>query len=258
MPLIAFFVFSLYKIHTTSKRIDEIPLELEKSSLAMTSLKQEIEIVSRLKENLKRSSERHMALLKIADVRTQSSLNRESLKSWRTRAEIERIQLKQDLSLLQQINTGKNISLNKLDLSLKNLTLQEETQWTSLQQFLEKQADTAANSDETELYFQNFIKEFLHTIRALGAYQVSIDQFEDKLQALENGIYLKSREILTESERYKIALQHYQILMIVSLVMIAIASCGAYGLRIRRERRSRERRSDARDVGYARRKSDRS
>jgi hypothetical protein len=257
VPLLAFFIFSLYKIHTINKRIDDIPMELEELSVVTINLNRELGIVSNLKENLKRSSERHIELLKVADVRTQSAVDLEGLDSWRSDAGLHRTQLKQDLTHLQKFNAEKNIQINELTLLLKNLLLQEETQWGSLQQFLEKQADKAVNPDEMEHYFQNYIKEFLRTIRALGAYQGSINEFEGKLRASANVKYLKSKEIGTESERYQNSLQHYLILMIVCLILIVIASCGAYGLRIRRERRSRERRSNDRSSGYTRRKSDR-
>ena len=232
-------------------------MELEELSVVTTNLNREIDIVSNLKENLKRSAERHIELLKVADVRTQSPVDLESLDSWRSDAGLHRTQLKQDLAHLQKFNAEKNIQLNELTLLLKNLLLQEETQWGSLQQFLEKQADKAVNPDEMEHYFQNYIKEFLRTIRALGAYQGSINEFEGKLRASANVKYLKSKEIGTESERHQNSLQHYLILMIVCLILIVIASCGAYGLRIRRERRSRERRSNDRSSVYTRRKSDR-
>jgi hypothetical protein len=257
VPLLAIFIFSLYKIHNINKRIDDIPVELEELSQATTKIKREIDIVGSLKDNLKRSSERHIELLKVADVRTQTSVNLEGLDTWRSDAGLHRTQLKQDLDRLQQFNAEKNIQLNEMTILLKKLLLQEDAQWRSLQQFLEKQADKAVNSEEMEQYFQNYIKEFLHTIRALGAYQGSINELEEKLRASVNKKYLKSKDLGTESERLKDSLLHHLILVTVSLVVIVIASCGAYGLRIRRERRSRDRRSNDRSSGYTRRKSDR-
>ncbi len=248
VPILAIFVFSIYQIQSTKQSIDDIPSGLQASSAALAQLKGELDNLDNLKDNLKRSSERHSELLEIVDFRVESSVYLNNLDSWRSKVGLHRAQLKQDLEHLRQFNAEKNLKLNKLALLLKKLLLQEDTQWISFQQLLEKHADEAANADEIEQYFQHYLKEFIHTIRALSAYRGSINDIEEKLHTLTNDEHLKINDIETELERYEISLQHYVILMIVSLVLGVIASCGAYGLRIRRERRSRERRTNNRSV----------
>ena len=248
VPILAIFVFSIYQILSTKQSIDDIPLRIQASSVALAQFKGELDNLDNLKDNLKRSSERHSELLEIVDFRVESSVYLNNLDSWRSKVGLHRAQLKQDLEHLRQFNAEKNLKLNKLALLLKKLLLQEDTQWISFQQLLEKHADEAANADEIEQYFQHYLKEFIHTIRALSAYRGSINDIEEKLHTLTNDEHLKINDIETELERYEISLQHYVILMIVSLVLGVIASCGAYGLRIRRERRSRERRTNNRSV----------
>ena len=257
VPIIAIFAFAILQIQSTNRSIEEIPLLIKDASRDLAAFQRETDNLSNLKVNLKRSSERHLELLKVVDLRIRSSSYQDALVSWRSKAGLFRAQLKQDLDQLQQIESKSNLQLNKLALLLKNLLLQEDTQWISLQQFIEKQGDEAASSDEMEILFQNYIDEFLHTVRALGAYRGSVNELEKKLQALTNAKYLKLKEIETDSEKYRNALQHYLILMIVSLALGIIAFCGVIGLRIRRERRSRERRKTARNVEHGRRKTDR-
>ena len=257
VPIFAIFVFSVNQIQIAKQRIEDIPSGIQSSTLALAQFKRELRNLDNLKDNLKRSSERHSELLEIVDFRVESSVYLNNLDSWRSKVGLHRAQLKQDLDHLRQINVEKNLQLNKLALLLKKLLLQEDTQWTSFQQLLEKHADKAANADEIEQYFQNYLKEFIHTIRALSAYRGSINDIEEKLQKLTNDEHSKISGMVTELERYKISLQHYVILMIVSLVLGVIASCGAYGLRIRRERRSRERRTNNRSGEYEPRKTDR-
>lgn len=257
VPILAIFVFSIYQIQSTKQSIDDIPLRIQASSVALAQLKGELDNLDNLKDNLKRSSERHSELLEIVDFGVESSVYLNNLDSWRSKVGLHRAQLKQDLDHLRQFNAEKNLQLNKLTLLLKKLLLQEDAQWISFQQLLEKHADKAANADEIEQYFQNYLKEFIHTIRALSAYRGSINDIEEKLHTFTNDEHLKINDIETELERYKISLQHYVILTIVSLVLGVIASCGAYGLRIRRERRSREPRTNNISVEYERRKTDR-
>jgi hypothetical protein len=258
LPILAIFIYSVYQMRSASKSIDNIPLRLKQSSAVLAIFERQMDSLDTLEENLKRSSERHSDLLRVVNVRMLSSFNADGLDSWRSKAGLYRAQLKQDLGHLQQFNTESNIQINKLALSLKNLLLQEDSQWLSLQQFLEKQIDKTINSEDMELYFEDFLKEFLHTIRALSAYQNLINDSEKNLQALTNREYLKFKRIETESERYKNTSQHYLILIIVSFVLAVVASCGVMGLRIRRERRSRERRKSVRGVEYERRRVDRS
>jgi len=262
VPILAIFIFSVYQMRSASKSLDDIPLRLKQSSAVLAIFERQMGSLDTLEENLKRSSERHSDLLRVVNVRMLSSFNVDGLDSWRSKAGLYRAQLKQDLGHLQKFNTESNLELNKLALSLKNLLLQEDSQWLSLQQFLEKQIDKAINSEDMELYFEDFLKEFLHTIRALSAYQNLINDSEKKLQTLTNSEFLKYKGIETEAERFENTSQHYLILMIVSLVLTVVASCGVMGLRIRRgirrERRSRERRKSVRGVEYERRSADRS
>ena len=258
VPILAIFVFSLYQMRSASKSIDNIPLRLKQSSAALAVFERQMNSLDNLEENFKRSSERHSDLLTVVNVRMLSSFNPDGLDSWRSKTGLYRAQLKQDLDRLQQFNAESNLELNKLALSLKNLLLQEDSQWLSLQQFLEKQIDKAINSEDMELYFEDFLKEFLHTIRALSAYQNLINDSEKSLQTLTNREFLKYKGIETEAERFENTSQHYLILIIVSLVLAVVASCGVMGLRIRRERRSRERRKSVRGVDYERRRVDRS
>ncbi len=257
VPILAILIFSVYQMRSASKSLDDIPLRLKQSSAALAIFKRQMDSLNNLEENLKRSSERHSDLLRVVNVRMLSSFNTDGLDSWRSKAGLYRAQLKQDLDHLQKFNAESNLELNKLALSLKNLLLQEDSQWFSLQQFLEKQIDKTINSEDMELYFEDFLKEFLHTIRALSAYQNLINDSEKKLQTLTNREFLKYKGIETEAERFENTLQHYLILMIVSLVLAAGASCGAMGLRLRKERRSRERRKSVRGVEYERRRVDR-
>jgi len=258
VPILAIFIFSVYQMRSASKSLDDIPLRLKQSSAVLAIFERQMGSLDTLEENLKRSSERHSDLLRVVNVRMLSSFNVDGLDSWRSKAGLYRAQLKQDLGHLQKFNTESNLELNKLALSLKNLLLQEDSQWLSLQQFLEKQIDKAINSEDMELYFEDFLKEFLHTIRALSAYQNLINDSEKKLQTLTNSEFLKYKGIETEAERFENTSQHYLILMIVSLVLTVVASCGVMGLRIRRERRSRERRKSVRGVEYERRSAGRS
>ena len=257
VPILAIFLFSIHQIQNAKQSIDDIPSGLQASSAAFAQFQRELDNLDNLKDNLKRSSERHSELLEIVDFKVESSLYLNSLDSWRSKVGLRRTQLKQDLGHLRQFNAEKNLQLNKLALLLKKLLLQEDAQWISFQQLLEKHADQAANADEIEQYFQDYLKEFIHTIRALSAYRSSINDIEEKLHTLANDERLKINDIETALERYKISLQHNVILMIVSLVLGVITSCGAYGLRIRRERRSRERRTNNVSVEYERRKTDR-
>ena len=258
VPILAIFIYSVYQMRSASKSLDDIPLRLKQSSAALAIFKRQTDSLNNLEENLKRSSERHSDLLRVVNVRMLSSFNTDGLDSWRSKAGLYRAQLKQDLDHLQKFNAESNLELNKLALSLKNLLLQEDSQWLSLQQFLEKQINKAINSEDMELYFEDFLKEFLHTIRALSAYQNLINDSEKKLQTLTNSEFLKYKGIETEAERFENTSQHYLILMIVSLVLTVVASCGVMGLRIRRERRSRERRKSVRGVEYERRSAGRS
>jgi len=258
VPILAIFIYSVYQMRSASKSLDDIPLRLKQSSAALAIFKRQTDSLNNLEENLKRSSERHSDLLRVVNVRMLSSFNTDGLDSWRSKAGLYRAQLKQDLDHLQKFNAESNLELNKLALSLKNLLLQEDSQWLSLQQFLEKQINKAINSEDMELYFEDFLKEFLHTIRALSAYQNLINDSEKSLQTLTNREFLKYKGIETEAERFENTSQHYLILMIVSLVLTVVASCGVMGLRIRRERRSRERRKSVRGVEYERRSAGRS
>jgi len=258
VPILAIFLFSVYQMRSASKSIDNIPLRLKQSSATLAIFERQKDSLNNLEENLKRSSERHSDLLRVVNVKMLSTFNQNGLDSWRSKTGLYRAQLKQDLGHLQKFNAETNLELNKLALSLKNLLLQEDTQWVSLQQFLEKQIDKAVDSGDMEQYFQSFLKEFLHTIRALSAYQNLITDSEKKLQTLTNREFLKFKGIETESERFKNTFQHYLILTIVSLVLAVIASCGVIGLRIRRERRSRERRKSVRGIENERRSVDRS
>lgn len=258
LPILAIFIYSVYQMRSASKSIDDIPLRLKQSSAALAIFKRQMDSLNNLEENLKRSSERHSDLLRVVNVRMLSSFNTDGLDSWRSKAGLYRAQLKQDLDHLQKFNAESNLELNKLALSLKNLLLQEDSQWLSLQQFLEKQIDKAISPEDMELYFEDFLKEFLHTIRALSAYQNLINDSEKNLQTLTNREFLKYKGIETEAERFENTSQHYLILIIVSLVLAVVASCGVMGLRIRRERRSRERRKSVRGVEYERRRVDRS
>jgi hypothetical protein len=258
LPILAIFIYSVYQTRSASKSIDSIPLRLKQSSAVLAIFERQMDSLDTLEENLKRSSERHSDLLTVINVRMLSSFSLDGLDSWRSKTGLYRAQLKQDLDQLQQINAESNLQINKLALSLKNLLLQEDSQWLSLQQILGIQVDKAVNPENMEQYFQSYVKEFLHTIRAISAYQNLINDSEEKLQALINREFIKFKKIETESERYKNTLQHYLILMIVSLVLAIVASCGVIGLRIRRERRSRERRKSVRGVENERRRVDRS
>lgn len=255
VPILAIFAFSILQMRGTSQSIDNVPLRLEASSADTAKVKRELGHLGNLEENLKRSSERHSELLRGVDVRMRTS-NSDGLKSWRSKTGLLRAQLKQDLGRLQQFNAETNPQLKKLAVSLENLLLQEETQWISLQKFLQKQADNAINADERGQFYQDYMDEFLQTIRALSGYRNAINDFKDKLQTLSNDVILKRRRIETELEYHKNSFQHQLILMIVSFVLGIIATCGVFGLRIRRERRSRERRQNDRRTENDRRQND--
>ena len=256
--ILVVFALSILQLRTISQSIDDAPLKLEQSAAATAKIKREMGRLNKLEDNLKRSSERHSELLRGVDVRMRASYDADSLNSWRSKTGLLRAQLKQDLDRLHQFNAETSPQLNKLALSLENLLLQEEMQWISLQEFLEKQADKAVNSDEIGQFYQSYMNEFLNTIRALSAYRSVINEFKDKLQTLANDGFVKRRNIETNLENYHNSFQYYLIVAIVCFVLAAIASCGAYGLRIRRERRSRERRQNTRSVENDRRQNTRS
>ena len=255
--ILVVFALSILQLRTISQSIDDAPLKLEQSSAATAKIKREMGRLNKLEDNLKRSSERHSELLKGVDVRMRSS-DADSVNSWRSKTGILRAQLKQDLERLHQFNAETSPQLNKLALSLESLLLQEEMQWISLQEFLEKQADKAVNSDERGQFYQSYMNEFLDTIRALSGYRSVINEFKDKLQTLANDGFVKRRNIETNLENHHNSFQYYLIVAIVCFVLGVIASCGAYGLRIRRERRSRERRRNSRNVENDRRQNTRS
>jgi len=256
VPILAIFVMSVLQMRSTYQTINEAPLKLQRSSAVAAKIKTELGRLSKLEENLKRSSERHSELLRGVDVRMRTSYDSDRLNSWRSKTGLLRAELTQDLDRLQQFNAETNSQLSKLALSLENLLLQEEMQWISLQEFLEKQADKAVNSEERGQFYQNYMDEFLQTIKALSAYRSVINDFKGKLQALANSGYLKRRDIETNRELYENTFQYYLVVAIVCFVLAVIAGCGAYGLRIRRERRSRERRQDDRRVENDRRQGD--
>jgi len=256
VPILAIFVMSLLQMRSTSQTINEAPLKLKRSSAVAAKIKKELGRVSRLEENLKRSSERHSELLRGVDVRMRTSYDADNINSWRSKTGLLRAELTQDLDRLHQFNAETNSQLGKLALSLQDLLLQEEMQWISLQQFLEKQADQAADAEERGEFYQSYMDEFLQTIKALSGYRSEINDFKDKLKALANNGYLKRRDIETNRELHENTFQYYLIVAIVCFVLAVIAGCGAYGLRIRRERRSRERRHSARRVEHDRRQSD--
>ncbi len=254
--ILAIFVFSIQQMRSTYQTINEAPSKLQRSSAVAAKIKTELGRLSKLEENLKRSSERHSELLRGVDVRMRTSYDADRLNSWRSKTGLLRAELTQDLDRLHQFNAETNSQLSKLALSLENLLLQEEMQWISLQEFLEKQADKAINSEEREQFYQNYMDEFLQTIKALSGYRSVINDFKDKLQALANSGYLKRRDIETNRELYENTFQYYLIVAIVCFVLAVIAGCGAYGLRMRRERRSRERRQNDRRVENDRRQGD--
>ena len=101
------------------------------------------------------------------------------------------------------------------------------------------------------------MREFLETIRAISIFRGAVNKYKVKLQASISKENLNLMKLDTKSRSYQDSLQHYAIVIIACLVMGTIASCGAYGLRIRRERRSRERRKTVRNVKDERRKIDR-
>ena len=255
--ILATLIFSLFQVRNTYQIIDEIPSRLEKSSSTSARLKRELSHLDKLQENLKRSSDRHSELLLSVDVRLKSSFDLESLDSWRSKTGLLRAQLSQDLGRLQQFNAETNPELNKLVVSLKGLLLQEDAQWISLQQFLDMQVDETDNPNRSNQFYQNYMQEFLGTIRALSVFRGAVNEYRDRLQALVNSENLKFMKIETRSKYIQNSLQHYLIVIIVCVVMGIIASCGVYGLRIRRERRSRERRKVVRSVENERRKIDR-
>ena len=140
--------------------------------------------------------------------------------------------------------------MNKLALAFEKLLIQEEAEWVSLQKFMQKQVDNAVTAEERAQFYQNYMDEFLQTIRALSVYRNSITEFRSKLQTLENEGNVKHRIIQTNLDSYRNSFQHQLIVGIVFFVLGAVVTCGVFGLRIRRERRSRERRqSDRREGG---------
>ena len=256
VPIILTFTFSLYQIRNIYHFIDQIPLRLEKSTLTSHRLSSELTHLESLEENLRRSSDRHSELLLGVDVRLKSSFSQGGLKSWRSKAGLLRAQLNQDLDHLQRFTDRTNSQLNKLALSLKSLLLQEDAQWVSLQRFLSKQA-SENNSGNSKQFYQNYMREFLETIRAISIFREAVNKYKVELQASVSNENMNLMKLDTRSRSYQDSLQHYVIVIITCLVMGIIASCGAYGLRIRRERRSRERRKTVRNVAHERRKVDR-
>lgn len=255
VPILAIFAFSIFQIRSTSQSIDNAPLKLTESTAATAKIKREIGHLSKLEGNLRRSSERHSELLRGVDIRMRSGLDEDGLNSWRSKTGLLRAQLKQDLGRLHQFNAGKNPQLKKLAVSLERLLLQEEAQWISLQKFLQKQADNAVNTVARGQFYQNYMNEFLQTIRALSGYRSAINVFKEKLQTLTNEEFLKRQRIETELKYHQNSFQHQLIVIIVCFVLGVIATCGVFGLRIRRERRSRERRQNDRRVENDRRQN---
>ena len=254
--ILAVFVYSIQQLGSTHQTINEAPSKIQRSSAVAAKIKTELGRLAKLEENLKRSSERHSELLRGVDVRMRTSYDADRLQSWRSKTGLLRAELTQDLDRLDQFNAKTNSQLGKLAISLQDLLLQEEMQWISLQQFLEKQADVAADAEERGQFYQDYMDEFLQTIKALSGYRSEISDYKDKLKALANSGYLKRRNIETNLESYKNTFQYYMIVAIVCFVLAVIAGCGAYGLRIRRERRSRERRQNDRRVENDRRQGD--
>ena len=253
--ILVIFVLSISQMRSTYQVINDVPLKLQRSTAVDIKIKTELGRLGKLEENLKRSSERHSELLRGVDVRMRTSYDADSVKSWRSKAGLLIAQLKQDLDRLRQFNNETNSQLNRLALSQQDLLLQEEMQWTSLQLFLENQADKTVNSEEKGQFYQDYMDEFLETIRALSAYRIAINDFKEKLQALANKGYLKRKDIETNLEIHKNSFQYYLIMSIVSFVLAVVASCGVFGMRIRRERRSRERRQNDRRVDNDRRQN---
>ncbi len=258
VPILAIFVFSVFQIRSASQNIDNAPLKLTESSAATVKIKREIDHLSKLEGNLRRSSERHSELLRGVDIRMRPGLDGDGVNSWRSKTGLLRAQLKQDLGRLHQFNAGTNPQLKKLAVSLEKLLLQEEAQWISLQKYLQNQTDNAVDTVARGQFYQNYMNEFLQTIRALSGYRSAINEFKEKLQTLTNAEYLQRQRIETKLKYNQNSFQHQLIVMIVCFVLGVIAICGVFGLRIRRERRSRERRQNSRSVSHERRRIDRS